>query len=84
MCIRDRTISANPFDYEDEAPASIKLVLEQDGKSKTAWSGTLSYSDFPRKFSVEGYSDNNGKITLYKDGVEVGGPYNVEFKKERQ
>lgn len=78
------TISANPFDYEDEAPASIKLVLEQDGKSKTAWSGTLSYSDFPRKFSVEGYSDNNGKITLYKDGVEVGGPYNVEFKKERQ
>ena len=78
------TISANPFDYEDEAPASIKLVLEQDGKSKTAWSGTLGYSDFPRKFSVEGYSDNNGKITLYKDGVEVGGPYNVEFKKERQ
>lgn len=44
----------------------------------------MSYSDFPRKFSVEGYSDNNGKITLYKDGVEVGGPYNVEFKKERQ
>lgn len=77
-------VAANPFDYEDEPSAMIKLVLEQDGKSQTVWSGTLSYSDFPKRFSISGWSDNNGRVTMYKDNQEVGGPYSVEFKKEAQ
>ncbi|MCH5267857.1 MAG: Stk1 family PASTA domain-containing Ser/Thr kinase [Lachnospiraceae bacterium] len=74
-------ITANPFDYEGET-ATIKFVLEQDGKTKTVWSGTLSYSDFPFTREINGWSENNGKITVYKDGQQVGGTYNVEFKKD--
>ena len=76
-------ITANPFDYEGET-AMVKFVLEQDGKTQTVWSGTLSYSDFPFTREINGWSENNGKITVYKDNQQVGGTYNVEFKKERQ
>lgn len=78
------TVSGNPFDYEDDAPEVIKLVLEQDGKSKTVYKGTLSYDDFPKKFSIKGWSENNGTVTLYKGDVATGNSYNVEFKKVRQ
>lgn len=78
------TVSGNPFDYEDDEPAIIKLVLEQDGKSKTVYKGTLSYDDFPKKFSIKGWSENNGTVTLYKGDVATGNSYNVEFKKVRQ
>lgn len=78
------TISENPFDYEDEEPAMIKLVLEQDGKSQTVWKGKLSYSDFPKSFTIKGWSENNGKVTLCKNDQEVGSSYSVEFKKVRQ
>ena len=78
------TVSGNPFDYEDDEPAVIKLVLEQDGKSKTVYKGTLSYDDFPKKFSIKGWSENNGTVTLYKGDVATGNSYNVEFKKVRQ
>lgn len=78
------TISANPFDYEDEDPATIKLVLEQDGKTRTVWKGTLSYSDFPKRFDIEGMSDNNGTVTLCKGDQVMGGSYNVEFKKVKK
>lgn len=74
------TATANPFDYEDDEPANIKLVLTQDGKTKTVWSGTLSYNDFPREFTIEGWSDNNGTVTVCKDN-QSGESYNVEFKK---
>ncbi len=77
------TVSGNPFDYEDES-AMIKLVLTQDGKKKTVWKGTLTYDDFPKKFSVEGWSENNGTVTLYKDDIATGSSYNVEFKKVKQ
>ncbi len=75
------TISANPFEYEDDDPAMIKLVLTQDGKSKTVYSGTLSYDDFPKKFTITGWSENNGTITMCKGDDVVDGSYNVEFKK---
>ena len=78
------TVSGNPFDYEDDEPAVIKLVLEQDGKTKTIYKGTLSYDDFPKKFSIKGWSENNGTVTLYKGDVATGNSYNVEFKKVRQ
>lgn len=75
------TISSNPFEYPEDDPATIKLVLTQDGVSKTVWKGTLSYDDFPRSFPVEGWSENNGTITLCKDDQELPGSYNVEFKR---
>ena len=75
------TVSGNPFDYEDEEPAVIKLVLTQAGKTKTVWSDTLTYDDFPRKFTITGWSDNNGTVTIYKDDVSTGFSYDVDFKK---
>lgn len=74
-------INNNPFDYESEDPATIKLVMEQDGKSRAVYSGTLSYGDFPREFPIKGWSENNGKVTLFKNDQQIGGTYNVEFKK---
>lgn len=78
-------VNYNPFDFENEEPATIKLVLNQDGKSRPVWSGTLSYSDFPKEFSpINGWSENNGTITMYKNDQQVGGTYNVEFKKVKR
>lgn len=75
------TISSNPFDYPEDAAANIELVLNQDGKKKTVFSGTLSYNDFPKKFTINGWSENNGTITLVKAGEVVGGEYNIAFSK---
>ncbi len=77
-------INSNPFDYEDEPAAVIKLVLEQDGKSRPVRSETLSYSDFPKEFSIEGWSENNGTVKLFKNDQQIGGTYNVEFKKVKK
>lgn len=76
------SLNFNPFDYENEEAAEIKLVLEQDGKNKPVWSGTLSYSDFPRSFEINGWSENNGTITVYKNGQKLGGTYDVGFQKK--
>lgn len=74
------TIS-NPFDYEGESGV-IKLVLAQDGKSRTVYNGTLGYEDFPRSFTINGWSDNNGTVTVSKDDKIIDGvSFNVEFKK---
>ena len=72
------TISANPFEYEDES-ALIKLILTQDGKSRTVYSGTLGYSDFPKRFEIKGWSENNGVITMSKGDDMLEGSYNIEF-----
>lgn len=77
------TINTNPFEYEDDQ-ASIKLILTQDGKSKTVYHGKLGYNDFPKKFTINGWSDNNGTITMSKDDDLVGGSWNIEFKKVAQ
>lgn len=78
------TISLNPFEYEGEE-GTIKLVLNQDGKTKTVFKGKLSYSDFPRKFEVTGWSENNGTVTMCKGADdEVVGSWNIEFKKVAQ
>lgn len=75
------TISSNPFDYPEDAAANIELVLNQDGKKKTVFSGTLGYNDFPKKFTINGWSENNGTITLVKAGEVIGGEYNIAFSK---
>ena len=76
-----KTISVNPFEYEDEDPAVIKLILTQDGKSQTVFNETLSYSDFPKKFTITGWSESTGTLTMSKDGVMVDGSYDIEFEK---
>ena len=76
------TISGNPFDFADDT-GLVTLVLTQDGTKKTVWEGELGYDDFPRKFEVTGWSENNGTIVLFLDGASTGNSYNVEFKKVR-
>ncbi len=72
---------ANPFEYETDEPAKIKMVLTQDGKTKVLVNETLQYSDFPYSLSnIEGSSANEGEVTVYKDGVKVS-TYNATFKK---
>ncbi|MCR5625263.1 MAG: Stk1 family PASTA domain-containing Ser/Thr kinase [Lachnospiraceae bacterium] len=73
------TVDTNPF-VEGEDPAEIKVVLEQDGQTKTVYKGTLGFSDFPKTFTVEGWSENNGTVTVCKNDVVMGATYSVEFK----
>ena len=75
------SVNSNPFGSADEDPATIKLVLTQDGTTKTVWTGTLGYGDFPKSFSIQGWSDNNGTVTVYKDDSDTGISLNVEFTK---
>ena len=77
------TINANPFEYDGDSD-TIKLILTQDGKSRTVFKGKLSYSDFPRSFEVTGWSENNGTITMCKGDDLVDGSWNIEFKKVAQ
>jgi len=77
------TIAGNPFDYPEDT-GRIKLVLTQDGDKKTVWEGTLGYDDFPKKFEIEGWSANNGTVTLYKDDEATGSSYNVDFEQVQQ
>ena len=75
------TINMNPFEYEDEDAAVIKLILTQDGRSRTVFNGTLSYKDFPKKFTVNGWSDSTGQISISKDGVVLDSVFDIEFKR---
>ena len=75
------SISDNPFNSEDETGV-IKLILKQDGKSKTVYEESHSLGDFPLNIGViEGYSTSTGEIYMYLDGKCVGGPYSVKFTK---
>ncbi len=73
------TASVNPF-VEGEDPAEIKVVLTQDGQTKTVYKGTLGFSDFPKTFTVEGWSGNAGTAVICKNDVQLDGSYSVDFK----
>ena len=76
-------IDSNPFDYETDPAATIKIVLSQDGKTKTILNRTLTYNDVPLSISedeVIGYSASQGELIVYKDSRRVDS-YNVTFKK---
>ena len=75
------TINMNPFEYEDEEAAVIKMILTQDGKSRTVYNVTLSYKDFPTKFTVNGWSDSTGQISISKDGIVLDSVFDIEFKR---
>ncbi|MCR5586830.1 MAG: Stk1 family PASTA domain-containing Ser/Thr kinase [Lachnospiraceae bacterium] len=73
-------VSTNPF-AEGEDPATIKVIIEQDGKKWTAYQSELSYTDFPKTFTIEDVSSpSNGTATICKGDVVLDGTYNVEFK----
>lgn len=73
-------IDENPFNDEDES-GTVKVILEQDGKSKRVFSGTCDMSDFPLSIGdFEGYSDSSAVLVVYLDNVEVG-RQSVSFKK---
>lgn len=73
----------SPFDYETDPEATIKIVLSQDGKTKTILNRSLSHIDFPLSISgdeVIGFSGSQGELIVYKDSKRVDS-YNVTFKK---
>ena len=70
---------ANPFEYETDPAAMIKIVLTQDGAQKTLKEQSMSYHEFPLAMdNIEGSSASLGTVTVYKDGAEVA-TYNVTF-----
>lgn len=73
----------SPFDYETDPAATIKIVLKQDGKTKTILNREMTYNDFPLSFSeddVIGFSSSQGELSIYKNSRWVDS-YNVTFKK---
>ena len=73
----------SPFDYETDPAATIKIVLSQDGQTKTILSRSMTHMDFPLSLSsdeVIGYSGSQGELIVYKDSKRVDS-YNVTFKK---
>lgn len=77
-------ITENPFEYETDAPAVIKLVLSQDGAQTKVYEQTHSYADFPLVVSnIKGSSASEGEIIMYKNGARVGA-YSISFTKVAQ
>ena len=73
----------SPFDYETDPAATIKIVLNQDGQTKTILNRSLTHMDFPLSLSgdeVTGFSGSQGELIVYKDSKRVDS-YNVTFKK---
>lgn len=71
----------NPFEYESDPSATIKMVLTQDGKSTTILEQSMSYHDFPYPLdNIKGTSANAGVVTVYKDGAKVS-TYTASFKR---
>lgn len=74
------SVADNPFTSEDETGV-VKLILKQDGKSKTIYEESHSLGDFPLPaIEVEGYSDSQGEVYMYLDGVLVN-EYTITFQK---
>lgn len=74
------TINYNPFEYEDEE-GTIKLVLTQDGKSKTVYESVATYDSFPLTVDLLVENGSDGTINMYLDGVKTGESYLISFTK---
>lgn len=71
---------ANPFEYETDS-GIIKVILKQDGNTKTVREEQKTYYDFPWTLDgIKGSSANQGEISVYRDGQQVA-TYNVTFKR---
>ena len=75
------TISDNPFPDENSS-GSIKLVLSQDGTTKVINGGesVMNYYSFPIQLTVEGFSESEGEVIMYVDGVRYNA-YSISFSK---
>lgn len=75
------TISDNPFPDESSS-GSIKLVLSQDGATKVINGGesVMNYYSFPIQLTVEGFSESEGEVIMYVDGVRYNA-YSISFSK---
>ena len=76
--VGNTTITNNPFEYESDPPAVIKLVLNQDGKQTKVYEETKSYADFPLPVTGIVGTSTEGELIVYKDGVRVGA-YSITF-----
>lgn len=73
----------SPFDYETDPAAMIKIVLNQDGQTKTILNRSMTHNDFPLSIGedeVIGFSGSQGELIVYKDSKRADS-YNVTFKK---
>ena len=72
----------NPFDYETDPAATIRIVLKQDGKTYPIREAQMTYSDFPLTLAqgdVQGHSASQGEVIVYKDGSQVDS-YPITFR----
>ncbi len=77
------TISDNPFTDETQSGV-IKLVLTQDGSTKVVGNEEMmNYYSFPLQVKVEGFSESEGEIVMYVDGIKYN-TYNISFSKVAQ
>ncbi len=73
----------SPFDYETDPAAMIKIVLSQDGQTKTILNRSMTHNDFPLSIGedeVIGFSGSQGELIVYKD-TKRADSYNVTFRK---
>lgn len=78
------TITQNPFTDETQS-GTVKLVLNQDGTTKVVGDGeqVMTYVSFPLSLQVEGFSESEGEIVMYVNGVRFNA-YNISFTKVLQ
>lgn len=77
-------VSNNPFDFQDEM-GDVKIVLVQDGKSKTVFEENVSAVDFPLVIGdIEGSSDSQGSLVMYLNEENLGEVQTVQFTKVEQ
>lgn len=73
-------ISYVPFDSEEES-GTVRIVLVQDGVTKTVFEKECTIYDFPMPISVESESGSDGTLQMYVDGSAVGESISVSFTK---
>lgn len=82
--IGNANVSYVPFD-DDSQSGEIKIVLTQDGQSKTVYQQICDIYDFPLALNgVEGFSESTGTLQMYLDGTEVGDAVSISFVKVEQ
>lgn len=80
----DISIEENPFTVENEI-GYIKIVLEQDGKTKTIYDAATTYEEFPLPLGqIVGFSDSTGQLRMYVGDEDYGIVAEVSFSKESQ
>lgn len=65
------TISENPFG-NDMASGTVKLVLNQNGNTKTIYNADVTADDFPLTVSFEGFAEGSATVDIYVNGSKTG------------